>query len=265
MAFKLRSSAPIRKVDMEDGVLGKANRDGTIDINKDIKDPQQEKEVIEHEKLHLDQMERGDLDYDDKNVYWKGKTYSRSKMKEGAKNLPWEKEVYDETKETKNMNNNFKLKGPRGQSESMSALSNRGLIKKNSDKIKTKRIVVFRDDANTGLRNADVSTSNLTDYARKNTVKVKYGTGYDTSKSKHIIKVPKSEYKKENALIKPQKTKEGYFTPTTPRDTKRLTKYNRRIGARFVSKEKAADKIDKTIDRVENDAKRGNPWNKMVG
>ena len=37
MAFKLRSSAPIRKVNMEDGVLGKANRDGTIDINKDIK------------------------------------------------------------------------------------------------------------------------------------------------------------------------------------------------------------------------------------
>lgn len=250
---------------------GKANNDGTIDINKNVTDPSQFREVVEHEKMHQDQMNDVDkngipkLDYDDENVYWKGKTYARSEMDEGAENLPWEKEVYDETKDDNKMNKNFKLKGPRGQSESMSALSNRGLIKKAGDKIKTKRIVVFRDDANTGLRNADVSTSNLTDYARKNTVKVKYGTGYDTSKSKHIIKVPKSEYKKENALIKPQKTKEGYFTPTTPRDTKRLTKYNRRIGARFVSKEKAADKIDKTIDRVENDAKRGNPWNKMVG
>ena len=97
MAFKLRSSAPIRKVDMEDGVLGKANRDGTIDINKDIKDPQQEKEVIEHEKLHLDQMERGDLWYDDEAVYWKGKTYKRSQMKEGNPNLPWEKEAYNKT------------------------------------------------------------------------------------------------------------------------------------------------------------------------
>jgi len=250
MAFKLRSSAPIRKVDMEDGVLGKANRDGTIDINKDIKDPQQEKEVIEHEKLHLDQMERGDLDYDDKNVYWKGKTYPRSKMEEGAKNLPWEKEVYDETKETKNMNKNFKLKGHRGQSESMSALSNRGLIKKNSDKIKTKRIVVFRDDNNPGLRNADVSQNSLTDYAKKNTVKVKYGTGYDKGKTKHIIKVPKSEYNKENALLKPQTTKEGYFIPTTPRDTKRLTKYNRRVGARFISEEKAANKVDKIMDKA---------------
>ena len=36
MAFKLKSSEKLllRKVDMEDGVLGKANRDGTIDINK---------------------------------------------------------------------------------------------------------------------------------------------------------------------------------------------------------------------------------------
>ena len=39
-------------------------------------------------------MKRGDLDYDDNNVYWKGKVYPRSKMREGAKNLPWEKEAY---------------------------------------------------------------------------------------------------------------------------------------------------------------------------
>ncbi len=150
----------------------------------------------------------------------------------------------------------------------MSILKDRHLNKVSpaaqKDKVKTKRIVVFRDDKNEGLRNADVSTSNLTDYAKKNTVKVKVGTGYDSSKSKHIIKVPKSEYKKENALLKPQKTKEGYFTPTTPRDTKRLTKYNRRVGARFISKEKAADKIDKKIDRIENAAKRGNPFATVV-
>jgi len=34
------------------------------------------------------------VDYDDDNVYWKGKKYPRSVMKEGAKNLPWEKEAY---------------------------------------------------------------------------------------------------------------------------------------------------------------------------
>jgi len=170
MAFKLRSSAPIRKVDMEDGVLGKANRDGTIDINKDIKDPQQEKEVVEHEKLHLDQMERGDLDYDDKNVYWKGKTYPRSKMNEGAKNLPWEKEVYDQTKEDKKMNTNFKLKGPRGQSEPMSALSKRGLIKEKTMKVRIK----------------PSKEGELSDYARDHITKT-------NKKGKVTIEVPKTE------------------------------------------------------------------------
>ena len=44
--------------------------------------------------IHIDQMKRGDLDYDDNNVYWRGKRYSRKTMQEGAKNLPWEKEAY---------------------------------------------------------------------------------------------------------------------------------------------------------------------------
>jgi hypothetical protein len=44
--------------------------------------------------VHIDQMRRGDLDYDDNYVYWKGKKYSRATMKEGAKNLPWEAEAY---------------------------------------------------------------------------------------------------------------------------------------------------------------------------
>jgi hypothetical protein len=79
---------------MEEGVLGKANNNGTIIINKDIKDPKQIQDVVDHENIHIDQMKRGDLDYDDNNVYWKGKKYSRSKMQEGAKNLPWEKEAY---------------------------------------------------------------------------------------------------------------------------------------------------------------------------
>jgi len=100
MAFKLKNppytydSTPIYNVNMEQGVLGKANNNGTIIINKDIKDPKQIQDVVDHENIHIDQMKRGDLDYDDNNVYWKGKKYSRSKMQEGAKNLPWEKEAY---------------------------------------------------------------------------------------------------------------------------------------------------------------------------
>ena len=100
MAFKLNNppytydSTQIYNVNMEEGVLGKANNNGTIIINKDIKDPKQIQDVVNHENIHIDQMKRGDLDYDDNNVYWKGKKYSRSKMQEGAKNLPWEKEAY---------------------------------------------------------------------------------------------------------------------------------------------------------------------------
>jgi len=44
--------------------------------------------------VHVDQIKRGDLDYDDKYVYWKGKKYLRSKMKEGSPALAWEKEAY---------------------------------------------------------------------------------------------------------------------------------------------------------------------------
>jgi hypothetical protein len=99
MAFKLTNppykvdNTPIYRVNMEDDVMGKANNNGSIIINIDL-EPSKINEVIAHEKVHLDQMERGDLDYDDDNVYWKGKTYSRADMEEGAKNLPWEAEAY---------------------------------------------------------------------------------------------------------------------------------------------------------------------------
>jgi hypothetical protein len=89
---------PIYSVDMEDGVLGKANNNGTIVINSKLKDPKQIQEVIDHETEHIIQMRDGRLDYDKENVYWEGKTIPRSSIEEGAKNLPWEKEVYNKTK-----------------------------------------------------------------------------------------------------------------------------------------------------------------------
>ena len=98
---------PVIRKDLDGGVVAEANRDGSIYVDKDVKPGSPlEKEAIAHEKVHLNQMNRGDLDYDDKNVYWKGKTYSRSKMNEGAKNLPWEKEAYDKTE---HMNSNRKI------------------------------------------------------------------------------------------------------------------------------------------------------------
>ena len=110
MAFKLQNppyncdNTPIYRVDMEDGVMGKANNNGTIIINKDL-DPSQIDEVVAHEKIHIEQMERGDLSYDDDNVYWKGETYPRNEMVEGDKKLPWEQEAWKANKEFKKEHN----------------------------------------------------------------------------------------------------------------------------------------------------------------
>ena len=99
MAFKMNSTpykvdnTPIYNVSMEDGVLGKANNNGTIIIDENLSAAQMQG-VIDHEKIHIKQIKRGDLDYDDKYVYWKGKKYLRSEMQEGNKKLPWEAEAY---------------------------------------------------------------------------------------------------------------------------------------------------------------------------
>lgn len=103
MAFKMKmgklsmDNTPIYEIDDEEGVLGRANKNGSITLNKNL-NPLEKEDVIRHEKVHLDQIKRGDLDYDDKYVYWKGKKIPRSKMDEGNKNLPWEKEAYKANK-----------------------------------------------------------------------------------------------------------------------------------------------------------------------
>ena len=90
--------APIIEKSLEPGVKAEANKDGTIFVDKSVDlDSKKGKEIIAHEKVHLDQFERGDLDYDEDTVTWKGETIKRSDIKEGAKNLPWEKEAYDKT------------------------------------------------------------------------------------------------------------------------------------------------------------------------
>ena len=103
MGFKMKmgklsmDNTPIYQIDEEQGVMGRANKNGSITLNKNLS-PLEQEDVIKHEKVHLDQMKRGDLDYDDKYVYWKGKKMPRSKMEEGAKSLPWEKEAYKANK-----------------------------------------------------------------------------------------------------------------------------------------------------------------------
>ena len=122
MAFKLRSPfetkiTPVYHVDEEDGVLGRANNNGTIVINNKIKDPKQIEEVISHEEVHVDQFDKfrksngkTGLDYNDKYVMWNGKKYPRKNGKikyngkfisEGSKIFPWEKEAYSKENKQK--------------------------------------------------------------------------------------------------------------------------------------------------------------------
>ena len=59
MAFKIKppyviDNTPLYHLDFEeDGLLGRADKNGSILINKNITDPKQKASVIRHEKVHL--------------------------------------------------------------------------------------------------------------------------------------------------------------------------------------------------------------------
>jgi hypothetical protein len=103
MGYKMKmgklsiDNTPIYQIDTEEGIMGQANMNGSIVVDKNLS-PLEQEDVIKHEKVHLDQMKRGDLEYNDDNVTWKGKKYSRASMKEGSKKLPWEVEAYKANK-----------------------------------------------------------------------------------------------------------------------------------------------------------------------
>jgi hypothetical protein len=98
MAFKLKppysvDNTPVYNRELAQGVLGQTVKNGSIIVNRKL-NPKQIKKVIRHEKVHVDQFKRGDLDYDDKNFYWKGKKYPRFSMNLSDRSLPWEGPAY---------------------------------------------------------------------------------------------------------------------------------------------------------------------------
>ena len=134
MSLKLKppyvdNTVPVYKVPMEKGVYGKANNDRhsnagfNISVNQNINDTPTFLKVVEHEAHHIDQMARGDMDYDDNYVYWKGQKIPRANMPEGAHDLPWEEEVYEENPV------NMKLRNGSGNHPAFANLSQRNLIK----------------------------------------------------------------------------------------------------------------------------------------
>ena len=94
-------NAPLKKIqNLPNRVLGKAHKDGTIQIKKGLS-AKKRAEVIKHEKQHVKDMNSGRLNYDQSYVYWEGKKYSRTNGKkiiyngkalpEGHRSFPWEK------------------------------------------------------------------------------------------------------------------------------------------------------------------------------
>lgn len=140
MGFKLKGAPydksnmniAVYKKDLTDGSIGKSNHTGII-VQSGIS-PEEEQHVIAHEKVHQEQQAKGELDYDKENFYWKGKTYPRENLNEHNENLPWEKEAYKASKESRNKqakemgSTKFKLNGHRGNNKPFKHMTERGLI-----------------------------------------------------------------------------------------------------------------------------------------
>jgi hypothetical protein len=118
MGYKMRSSIsemlglneehstpdiPVVEESMPKNVWGYASVDRVVHINNKLNKEDKAK-AVEHEKEHVMQMRKGLVSYDHENVYYRTHplkqftAYPRDEMKEGAHNLPWEKDVYNKTK-----------------------------------------------------------------------------------------------------------------------------------------------------------------------
>ena len=93
----------IRK-NLDEGILGEANMDGSIFISDRIQPgSSQENQVLLHEMRHATDMKLGKLAYNDDSVYYDGITYPRETIngkdmikvdgvwKEAGDDFPWEK------------------------------------------------------------------------------------------------------------------------------------------------------------------------------
>ena len=94
-------NTPIFRKKLGKGILGEANMDGSIFIDKDVpKGSALEKRVIRHEGVRAKEMKQGKIAYGDDYVRDGNKTYHRKDGKikyngkwheEGSNVFPWEK------------------------------------------------------------------------------------------------------------------------------------------------------------------------------
>ena len=98
---------PVIRMDLEPGVMGEANMDGSIYIS-DIIEPDsfEERQVISHEMRHATDMKIGKLEYGDDYIKWNGETFQRETIdgkdmilvdgewkEAGHGDFPWEQEA----------------------------------------------------------------------------------------------------------------------------------------------------------------------------
>jgi len=98
---------PVIRMDLEPGVMGEANMDGSIYISdRIIPDSFDERQVVNHEMRHATDIKIGKLEYADDYVKWNGITFPRQtingkdmiqvegRWKEaGDGGFPWENEA----------------------------------------------------------------------------------------------------------------------------------------------------------------------------
>ena len=98
---------PVIRMDLEPGVMGEANMDGSIYISdKIVPDSFDEQQVVSHEMRHATDIKIGKLEYADDYVKWSGITFPRQtvngkdmiqvegRWKEaGDGGFPWENEA----------------------------------------------------------------------------------------------------------------------------------------------------------------------------
>ena len=98
---------PVIRKNLEEGVLGEANMDGSIYLSNTVQpDSLEERQVVSHEMRHATDIKIGKLEYADDYIKWNGDTFQREtrngkdmikidgKWKEaGHGGFPWETEA----------------------------------------------------------------------------------------------------------------------------------------------------------------------------
>ena len=104
LSFKQDDSSipgtPVLRKNLEGGIMGEANNDGSIFISdKLVPGSMEEQHVLIHEMVHQTDMKIGKLAYDDNYIKWNGRVYERKNgminyngemLPEGSKDFPWE-------------------------------------------------------------------------------------------------------------------------------------------------------------------------------